>query len=366
MKPSTLKMKCTMTNHRSHLIRVNANILPLLNFLPGTVSLSMFCVNCRSLEAHWDTLQELFLTMSSNGLTLAFIGLTEIFKIQDVLHYKINGYHNLLFNTRLDADDGHGGVGLYISETFTYSKREDLSIFIPHVFESIFFELQAAKRKPIIVGVIYRPNSHPRADLDFFTRTVLYIQDKISSENKIAYLMGDFNINLLNVATHQKTNDFIDNVIAQGLIPYITKPTRITSTTATFIDHLYSNHTHTEYDSGIIITDMTDHFGIFHLIYGIPTVRNIKYKQTRQLNEYNILKFRNLLAKADYTSVLSAIDPNEAYNNFMQIYKSLFEISCPVKTTKINKKIIKREPWITSGLLVSSINKEKTTPKKVT
>ena len=60
--------------------------------------------------------------------------------------------------------------------------------------------------------VIYHRNYHPRADLDFFTRTVLYIQDKISSENKIAYLMGDFNINLLNVATHQKTNDFIDNV----------------------------------------------------------------------------------------------------------------------------------------------------------
>ena len=121
--------------------------------------------------------------MSSNGLTLDFIGLTEIFKIQGVLHYKINGYHNLLFNTRLYADGGHGGVGLYISETFTYSKLENLSIFIPHVFESIFFELQAAKRKPIIVGVIYRPNSHPRADLEcfFFTRTVLYIQDKLSS-----------------------------------------------------------------------------------------------------------------------------------------------------------------------------------------
>ena len=176
--------------------------------------------------------------------------------------------------------------------------------------------------------------------------------------------MGDFNINLLNVATHQKTYDFIDNVIAQGFIPYITKPTRITSTTATLIDHLYSKHTHTEYDSRIIITDMTDHFGIFHLIYGTPTVHNIKYKQTRQLNEYNILKFRNLLAKADYTSVLSAIDPNEAYNNFMQIYKSLFEISCPVKTTKINKKYIKREPWITSGLLVSSINKEKLLRRK--
>ena len=63
--------------------------------------------------------------------------------------------------------------------------------------------------------------------------------------------------------------------------------------------------------------------------------------------------------------MLSAIDPNEAYNNVMQMYKSLFEISCPVKTTKINKKYIKREPWITSGLLVSSINKDKLLRRKL-
>ena len=88
---------------------------------PETVSLSMFCLNCRSLEAHWDTLQKLRLTMSSNCLTIDFIGLTEVFKIQDVLHDKINGYHNLL------------------SEAITYSKREDLSIFIRHVFELILF-----------------------------------------------------------------------------------------------------------------------------------------------------------------------------------------------------------------------------------
>ena len=63
-------------------------------------SVFMFCVNCRSLEARWDSLQELLLSMSSNGLTFDFIDLTaEVFEIQDVLHYKINGYYNLLFNT---------------------------------------------------------------------------------------------------------------------------------------------------------------------------------------------------------------------------------------------------------------------------
>ena len=62
------------------------------------------------------------------------IALTEIFRIRDSQQYNINGYHSLLFNTRLQNDDGHGGVGIYINDSFTYTKREDLSTFFPHVF----------------------------------------------------------------------------------------------------------------------------------------------------------------------------------------------------------------------------------------
>ena len=166
--------------------------------------------------------------------------------------------------------DCNGGEGIYINDNFTYTKREDLSIFIPHVFESIFCEVQDNQNKPVIVGVVYRPNSAHRADVDVFICKVIEIQYKISNENKIAYLMGDYNINLLNFVTHQKTNDFVDNVIAQVFIPHTTKPTRITSNSATLIDHVYSNHNHPNYESGIIITDVADHFGIFHIIYGTP------------------------------------------------------------------------------------------------
>ena len=119
-----------------------------------------------------------------------------------------------------------------------------------------------------MVGVVYRPNSAPRADVDMFISKIIETQDNISNENKIAYLMGDYNINLLNFVTHQKTNDFVDNVISQGFIPHITKPIRITSNSATLIDHLYSNQNHPNYESGIIVTDVADHFGIFHIIYG--------------------------------------------------------------------------------------------------
>ena len=65
-------------------------------------------------------------------------------------------------------------------------------------------EVQNNKNKPIIVGVVYRPNSAPRADMDMFMSKIIEIQDKISNENKIAYLMGDYNINLLNFVTHKK------------------------------------------------------------------------------------------------------------------------------------------------------------------
>ena len=36
--------------------------------------------------------------------------------------------------------------------------------------------------------------------------------DKISKENKICNLMGDFNINLLNYESHTPTDEFINNL----------------------------------------------------------------------------------------------------------------------------------------------------------
>ena len=50
---------------------------------------------------------------------------------------------------------------------------------------------------------------------------------------------------------------------------------------------------------------------------------------------------------ADFSTALSTADVNEAYDNFMIIYKSLFELSCPMKHVKVKKKYSKREPWIT-------------------
>ena len=98
----------------------------------------MFCINCRSINANWEALNELIYNMSNERFHFDIIGLAEIFKLNEGFNYSIAGYHDILSNTRHDSDDGHGGVGIYINENMSFFKRDDLTIFIPHVIESLF------------------------------------------------------------------------------------------------------------------------------------------------------------------------------------------------------------------------------------
>ena len=91
----------------------------------------------------------------------------------------------------------------------------------------------------------------------------------ITHENKNVVIMGDFNIDMLKFEMHSKTNSYIDNIFSNAYIPLITKPTRLTPHSATLIDHIYTNDISRSYKSGIIITDIADHFGIFTIIKNI-------------------------------------------------------------------------------------------------
>ena len=48
---------------------------------------------------------------------------------------------------------------------------------------------------------------------------------KISKENKLLFIMGDFNVNLLNYESHNDTNDFINTMISHYLLLHSTSNT---------------------------------------------------------------------------------------------------------------------------------------------
>ena len=78
------------------------------------------------------------------------------------------------------------------------------------------------------------------------------------------HIMGDFNLDLLKFNIHTPTEEFIDAMFANGLIPKITKPTRTQGNAATLIDNLFTSSQSIDL-SGILINDICDHHNGFCL-----------------------------------------------------------------------------------------------------
>ena len=71
---------------------------------------------------------------------------------------------------------------------------------------------------------------------------MLNILQTLKAENKKNYIMGDFDINLLNYDHNAETRYYVDTMYSNAFLPLITKPTRITPTSATLIANIYSNN----------------------------------------------------------------------------------------------------------------------------
>ena len=87
--------------------------------------------------------------------------------------------------------------------------RDDLCLQ-NDILETFFIEIdkdQFLKKRNIIIGVIYRP---PDTDIKEFNDHILRCLTQIKAEKKIAYLLGDYDINLLNTEKHAASQDFAD------------------------------------------------------------------------------------------------------------------------------------------------------------
>ena len=96
-----------------------------------------------------------------------------------------------------------------------------------------------------------------------FNSLINQLLDKISKEQRHIFLLGDFNINLLNYNEHQHTNEFLDSLASNSIIPYILQPTRITSHSKTLTDNIFSNVLSFEAISGNITATISDHLPQF-------------------------------------------------------------------------------------------------------
>ena len=113
---------------------------------------------------------------------------------------------------------------------------------------------------------------------------------KFKRQKKQIFLAGDFNINSLNYSWNIIVHDFLNLAFHNSIFPVINRPTRVTKTSATIIEHILTNSIiDSPLHSGIMKTDISDHFAVLCLLktnFEQSNIRNIIVKQ--EINLFNL------------------------------------------------------------------------------
>ena len=154
---------------------------------------------------------------------------------------------------------------IFIKDEFQFKIRDDISV-ITREYETLWIEVEKCDKLPrqTLIGVIYRvPGTDPEP-LNKYLDITLKI---INKSNYDVYHMGDYNLDLIKHETHHHTSEFVDINLARELLPTITKPTRVSTTSSTLIDNIFMKfNSTTTLEKGILVLDISDHFPIFIIV----------------------------------------------------------------------------------------------------
>ena len=159
--------------------------------------------------------------------------------------------------------------------------------------------------------------------------------DKLSKENKTIFLLGDFNINLLNYDIHPPTNEFLDSLSSHYFLPHILQPSRVISNSKTLIDNIFSNIAVPNIISGNLTASISGHLPQFLVAPDIffnasyPKSNNYERDRSRFDQENFVLDYFSV----EWDNLLLSPNTNteKPYKTFLEKFESLLDNYAPLK-----------------------------------
>jgi Reverse transcriptase (RNA-dependent DNA polymerase)/Endonuclease/Exonuclease/phosphatase family len=318
---------------------------------------SMMTLNIQSLPSKFNEFNEFVSMLNLNHCSPDVICLQELWQFPDTVDFSINDYHPLIYKLRHNNVQG-GGVGIYVKKSLKFSLLPGKSLFVDRIFESVFVDIDVNHSTKITIGSIYRPGAaHPTLTsgeqfsqfLDLFSN----LCNELLLSGRQIYMLGDFNINVLDYGVVQSCTDYIDLLFSFGFIQLVVNPTRCTPSSATLIDHVITNNCPSSADSVILLTKISDHFPVIHFKRTCKTTIQPKKIEFRDFSQDNLMQFGDSLRSINWDFVSNSYNTQEAYNYFSDTFLNLYNIFFPVKVVKFNRNKHCIEPWMSRGLLTS-------------
>ena len=307
--------------------------------------LTILQLNVRGVINKRDRLTDLFRDIrNDHRVDVALLVETWLNK-HNAKRFKIPGYQ--YYGSHRKNKKG-GGVGVLISQDLDCRTRKDLSLDVAD-FESLTVEIKTHSDSYFVCSVYRPPNSKPKEFLKHYKRLL----GKFTKNQQDRLVIGiDHNLDLMKYHCHTATKDFIDINLELNLIPTITKPTRITKSTATLLDNIIVGRSFHNFTANIAISDISDHLPILMSSYQPKMYKKQPLTITsRVLDESACTKIQNELNLVDWNQLLSGYDTNTAYSCFHTKIQEVMDEISPVKTIKIKPNKILKDPWMTPGLL---------------
>ena len=171
-------------------------------------------------------------------------------------HYSISGFEATHI---FKKGKRGGGMSVYVRSNIIYTSVKKLNI-ITNDYEFNFIKIgkqYTNLSKHLVIGTCYRP---PSGYLDNLFIKLNDVYEDLEKLNYFQYLIGDFNIDMLKGDIDQDIQLFLSQQVSSAMLPLITIPTRVTSSSSTLIESIIASritfclHTYHTYSSLIYLT----------------------------------------------------------------------------------------------------------------
>ena len=309
-------LSLTMKNHKINVSHLN--IFHLFNKLP-----------------------DINVLLSKQKNTIQILGLTET-RLDDRIDDNNISINNYTLFRRDKNHERHTGVAAYVHNTISNQVRRRLDLEYKEV-ESLWLEVKHEKNTPLLICFLYR---NPIASAEWQIQFQNMI-DNIPDTNHELLILGDFNIDL---KKPQQSWNSLTSLL--GLNQLISDYTRVTKTTKTMIDHIYSRNIHKINNVNVIKSGISDHYLI--CCSYLKKIKKLSPKG-HSLITYRCYKhfqedtFLANLRSLPFDSVHNITDPNTALKSMCDMLKSAIDKHAPLKSKRVKHPDI--PAWLNSDII---------------
>ena len=303
-------------------------------------------MNVRGLNSNKSQLEALFHGKRTNN-TLLF--LTEIF--EPATKVEIPGIISYYLTRPKKNRQRRGGVAIAVPSCFTSKRLENLTIMQEGgALECLAIEVIELK---LICLCVYRPigQDYLRNKMTSIDDFKTQMQDILEACNRKfpdhgKVIMGDLNINLLDTNSEHARN-LVTDMASFGLSNQIHAPTRICDTTATLIDHCWTNLHCTE--TKVLTDGVADHCGTYCELQNPKTMEDEEPdRMVRALNGAAFKRIKESLRKTDWSFIHEeCYNIDQKWRMYEEKITEIIRTSAPLKQQRKQKN---EEKWYTRRL----------------